>query len=283
MGTSILPQALIFQDDGLAVTAAEPWIKGKISIIERYLTSFVGSVAGRADSIVFIDLFAGNGIYSLGARKDLFFAPSLGSLSLGLPISKYIFCEQDHQQAHLLKVRVNKYFRGKNVVLLEGRPEDLIEKFKVYVPASDSKNRVAVFCVADPFTLDLDFAALTKLADLGFNFLIPFTFVLNDRLNYKHYLKTARARLDKYLGIVPGNDKLESIESNAQFYKRMVQIYDSNMLALGLNTSITTHKVDSGLIELPAYSIGFFSKKFSTKAIENDVRSMRHLQFDLFG
>lgn len=272
----------VFHDDGFSVIAAEPWIKGKVSIIQRYLTSFVASLAGRVDTIVFIDLFAGNGIYSLGARKELFMAPPLMSLALDLPISKYVFCEQDHQQSHLLKVRINKYFRGKNVVLLEGRPEDLVDKFKMYVPSNTQGNKVAIFCLADPFSLELDFSTLTRLADMGFNFLIPFTFVLNDRLNYKYYLKEAREKLNRYLGIVPGNDKLEAIESNLQFYKRVVQIFENNMLALGLNTAITTHKVDSGLMELPAYSVGFFSKKFSTKAIENDVRSMRHLQFGLF-
>lgn len=283
MSISALPLSHIFQDDGLSVTAAEPWFKGKMSVIQQYLTSFVGSLAGRVDDIIFIDLYAGNGIYSLGARKELFFAPSLMSLSLGLPISKYVFCESDQQQSHLLKVRTNKYFRGKNVVLLEGKPEELYDKFKMYVPVNANGHRVAIFCLCDPFSLEMDFNTLTKLADLGFNFLIPFTFVLNDRLNYRYYLRENRDKLNRYLGIVPGNDKLDSIESNVQFYRRVVQIYENNMLALGLNTSVTTHKVDSGLMDISSYAIGLFSKKFSTKAIENDVRSMRHLQFDLFG
>lgn len=283
MSNTILSISPIVQDDGLSVTAAEPWIKGKGSIIRQYLTSFVGSLAGRVDDIIFIDLFSGNGVYSLGAKKELFYASSLQSLSLGLPISKYVFCERDHEQAHLLKVRVNRYFKGMNVVMLEGRPEQLVEKFKLYVPGNSPGYKVAIFCLCDPFSLDLDFATLTRLADLDFNFLVPFTFVLNDRLNYRYYLKDGRDKLERFLGIVPGSEKLESIESNAQFYKRVVQIYENNMLSLGLNTSVTTHKVDSGLMDISTYSIGLFSKRYSTKAIEQDVRSLRHVQFDLFG
>lgn len=271
------------QDDGLSVTAAEPWLKGKMAIIQQYLASFVGSVAGKADDIIFIDLFAGSGVYSLGARREFFYGPSLMSLSLGLPISKYIFCEKNHDQAHILKIRINKKFRGRNVVLLEGKPEELIDKFKMYIPVSTSRHRVAVFCLCDPFSIDLDFATLTKLADLDFNFLIPFTFALNDRLNAKHYSKENRDKLNRYLGIVADHHQLDAIDSNVQFYKRLVQLYENNMLSLGLNTAITTHKVDSGLMDLPTYSIGFFSKNYSTKSIENDVRAMRHVQIDLFG
>jgi hypothetical protein len=37
------------------------------------------------------------------------------------------------------------------------------------------------------------------------------------------------------------------------------------MLALGYNLSLSTHRADSGLMELPAYQIGFFSKHVSYK------------------
>jgi hypothetical protein len=54
------------------------------------------------------------------------------------------------------------------------------------------------------------------------------------------------------------------------------------MLALGYNLSFSTHKADSGLMELPAYQIGFFSKQISTKTIQQDVEATRHTQFELF-
>jgi hypothetical protein len=72
------------------------------------------------------------------------------------------------------------------------------------------------------------------------------------------------------------------VENNYQFYKRLVQIYQGNMLALGYNLSISTHRADSGLMELPAYQIGFFSKHVSSKAIQQDVEATRHTQFELF-
>jgi three-Cys-motif partner protein len=273
----------IFPDDGFSVTAAEPWIKAKTSIIQQYVSSFAGTLAGKVDDIVFIDLFAGNGMFSLGARSQLFAAPPLMALSLEVPITKFIFCEREEEQLRILKIRVNKHFKGKNVLLLNGKPKDVISKFTHYVPRSKGAYKVAVFCLCDSFSFDLPFDTIMQLADQGFNFLIPFTFALNDRLNYKFYLKENREKLKTFLAGEEDVKRLEKgLDSNYQFYKRLVQIYQSNMLALGYNLSVSTHKADSGLMELPAYQIGFFSKQISTKTIQQDVEATRHQQFELF-
>jgi three-Cys-motif partner protein len=272
---------LSFPDDGFSVTAAEPWIKGKIQIIQQYLHSFASSLAGKADEIVFIDLYAGSGIYSLGTRKELFAASSLMALSLEVPITKFIFCDPDKEQLSILKIRVNKYFRGKNVLLLDGKPEELIQKFSHYVPQSKGSFKVAVFCLCDSFSLDLHFDTVSRLSEQGFNFLIPFSFAINDRLDYRFHLKENKLR--KFLNGLGDIDRVShNMNNNFQFYKRLVQIYQNNMLALGYNLSLSTHKADSGLMELPTYQIGFFSKQVSTKAIQQDVEATRHTQFELF-
>lgn len=272
-----------FSDDGFSVTAAEPWIRGKVSIIQQYLSSFAGTLAGKVDDVVFIDLFAGNGIYSLGTRKDLFAASSLMAPSLDLPITKFILCEKDESQLRTLKIRVNKYFKEKNILLMQGKPEELISKFPMYVPPNNGTFKTAVFCLADPFSFDLPFDTVDRLSDLGFTFLIPFSFALNDRLNYRFYLHEQRDKLKKFLGGYNDISRLEKdCDSNHQFYKRLVQLYENSMLSLGYNISLSTHKVDSGLMELPSYQIGFFSKQLSTKAIHQDVEATRHVQFDLF-
>jgi three-Cys-motif partner protein len=270
-----------FSDDGFSVTAAEPWIKGKIQIIKQYLHSFASTLAGKADEIVFIDLFAGNGIYSLGTRNELFAASALMALSQEVPITKFIFCDSETEQLRTLKIRVNKYFRGKNVLLLDGKPEELVQKFSHYVPRSKGSFKVAVFCLCDSFSFDLHFDTVSRLAEQGFNFLIPFSFAINDMLDYRFYLKENKLR--KYLNGQGDIDRLsQDIDSNFQFYKRLVQIYQNNMLALGYNLSLSTHKADSGLMELPTYQIGLFYKQVSTKTIQQNVEATRHTQFELF-
>jgi len=272
-----------FTDDGFSITAAEPWIKEKVAIVRQYLSSFVLNLHGRIDELVFVDLSAGNGLYSLGAKKEIFAASSLMALSLDLPINRYIFCEADNEQSGVLKIRTNKYFRGKNVIHLEGKPEELIDKLQLYVPQSKGNYKVAVFCLCDPFSLDIPFNTISKLNDLGFSFLIPFTFVLNDHLNYKFYTQEQREKVSRFLGGFKDIERLEKdLTSNTVFYKRLIHIFENNMLALGLNAATSVHKIDSGLMEVPMYYTGLFSKQFATKAILQDVEAARNVQFDLF-
>jgi three-Cys-motif partner protein len=272
-----------FTDDGFSMTAAEPWIRDKTAIIGQYLSSFVYNLHSQVDEIVFVDLCAGNGLYSLGSKRQIFPASSLLALSLDLPIHRYVFCEQDNEESGILKIRINKYFRGKNVIQLEGRPEELIDRIKMYVPQSKGNYKVAVLCLCDPFSLDIPFQMIDKLKDVGFSFLIPFTFVLNEQLNYEYYLVEEREKLKRYLGSSNDVERLgKDVGSNQAFYKRLVRIYENNILALGLNASTSVHKIDSGLMEVPMYYTGLFSTRIATKAIMKDVEATRNVQFELF-
>ena len=274
-------QVQFFSADGLTVTASEQWFKVKVQVIERYLQAFVGNVAGRADEIIFVDLFAGSGLYSVGHQKEIFPGAALSSLVSGLPISQWICCERDAGQTHALKARVNRYFREKNIVIVETPLETLFDKLSSLVPQSKSGHKVAVFCLADPFSIELPFVLLNKLASLGWNFLIPFTFPLNHMTSHIFYTEEQRDRLQRYLGIAEV-DRLASVESNLQFYQRLVRTYHNNMLVLGMNAALSVHKLESTLMDLPSFYIGFFSKKISTRAVQEEVQSSEYLQFELF-
>jgi len=269
-----------FQDDGFITTAAEPWFKVKVQLIQQYFNSFVTNVWGKVDDIVFVDLFSGSGLYSIGHKKELFAATSLASLQTELPVSKWVFCEHSSENANALKIRVNKYFRGKNVVIFESRPDQIIDKFRSYIPQTKGSYKVAVFCVVDPFSIDIPFETIDALNDFGFSFLIPYNFSLNSRLDYKHYTKDQKERLTKYLGGF--HEKFKDVTSNQEFYKRLVKCHQNNMLMLGLNTSLTVHKLDSGLMEMPHYYMGFFSKQLSPKIVQQEVIAESHHQLQLF-
>lgn len=62
----------------------------------------------------------------------------------------------------------------------------------------------------------------------------------------------------------------------------MVMIYQNNLLAMGFNGSTSAHKIDSGLMELPVYYMGFYSQNVSTRDIQETVEATHHVQFDLF-
>jgi three-Cys-motif partner protein len=272
----------LFPEDGMPSTAAEKWVRAKVSIVRQYLSAYVALLAGRVDDIIFVDLYAGNGMYSIGAQRDLFPGSALMSLSLDLPITKFVFCDPDISGLSMLKIRVNRYFRNKNVILLDGKPEELIERLSLYVPRSKGNYRSAVLCLCDPFSLEIPFDVVSKLGDLDFSFLVPFTFPVNEKLDHHFYLTEHNERLKKFLG-PSGSERLEkTFDSNVAFYKRLVRIYENNLLSLGFNSTTSVHKLDSGLMELPLYYIGFFSRVVATKAIQQDVEAAHHIQFELF-
>ncbi len=270
-------------DDGFAVTAAEPWVKQKIEIIRQYLSAFVTAVASQVDELVFVDLFAQNGLCCLGNSKDIFAGIPLMALQQELPITKFVFCESDPEQFRILKIRVNKYFRERNSILLNGRPEDIIDKIKMYIPESRRGHKVAVFCVGDSFGLEPNFDVIQSLKDSNFTFLIPVTFHLGNRINYSFYLRKEREKLRKFIWLDKEIDTLrKEIDNNAIFYKRLIQIYEHHAQQLGMNTSVSTQKIDSGLMEIPTYSICLLSKKYSAKAIQLDALAGSNIQFALF-
>jgi three-Cys-motif partner protein len=273
---------LVFPDDNLPSTSAEPWVKHKIHTIAQYLTSFAGQLAGKVDDIIFVDLNAGNGMYSMGSRKDLFPSTALTSLALDVPITRFVFCEHDPDRLSTLKIRVNKYFRNKNVILLQGKPADVVDRLDMYIPQSKGNYKSAIICLCDAFSLDMPFNVIQKLSEKGFSFLIPFTFALNDRVNYEFYLVESRERLKKFLGS-ENLDRLErNVDNNTSFYKRLVMLYQNGLLSMGFNGSTSAHKIDSGLMELPVYYMGLYSQNVSTRDIQETVEATHHVQFDLF-
>jgi len=278
-----LPELLKVSDDGFAITTAEPWVKHKIDLVRQYLHAFVTALASQVDEVIFVDLFARNGLCCLGARKDIFPGIPLMVLQQNLPISKYVLCESDEDQARALKIRTNKYFKEKNIVLLTGKPEELIDKIKMYVSQPRKDHKVATICVADAFGLEPGFETIRQLNDYDFTFLIPFTFHLGRKIDHRFYLKREKEKLEHLLGGDLGNDLSEkSIGSNSVFYKQLIQKWERKVEGLGMNTAVSTHKLDSGLMEMPTYGMCLFAKKYSAKAIQLDALAGSNIQFALF-
>lgn len=275
--------ASFFQIDGFPVASAEPWIQFKVDTIREYLANFVWEVKSKYDEVIFVDLFSGNGFYSIGAEHQVLPGSTMMALSQDLPIHRYILCEKDPDHLKTLKIRVNKYFKGRNVILLEGHPDQLVERFKLYIPASKNGYRVAVICVVDPFSFDLSFNTIDSLAGLKCSFIIPYNLVLNERMNYEYYLVEEREKIKKFLGGYKDITRLEKdINSNEQFYKRLIKVYEQNLQELGLAGSTSVHKMDSGLMELTTFHVGFYSKLISTQDVIERVEVKRNSQIELF-
>lgn len=235
------------------------------------------------DEIIFVDLYSRNGLFCLGAKKDFFVGIPLMALHQDLPISKYVFCESDEDQLRALKIRTNKYFKDKNVVLLHGKPEELIDKIKMYVSEPRKNHKVATLCVADAFGLEPGFETIHALNSHDFTFLIPLTFHLGNKIDHRFYLNREDEKIKHLLGTPLSNEWKEwKPESNTVFYKQLIQRWERKLQEIGMNSAVSTHKLDSGLMEMPTYSMCLFAKRYSAKAIQFDALAGSNIQFALF-
>jgi three-Cys-motif partner protein len=270
-----------FQSDGLTITAAEPWFKVKVQVILSYVQAFIMNASPKSDELIFVDLFAGSGLYSVGHQKEVFASASLAALSSNLPFQKWIFCEADREQADTLDKRVRKIFPQKYVEVFNVREDEIVQTINSTIPASKSGRRAAVFCLIDPFSLNFSINTVDRLASMGFSLLMPFTFPLNERLDCRHYCDDQAELIKKFLG-VNNYERLLGLDSNVHFYRKLVQLYQTNLLVKGLNSALSSHKLESKMMTLPAYTVGFFSRQFSAQSIQRDVNGSEHLQFELF-
>lgn len=269
-------------DDDLVVTTGEPWVRQKMQLIRQHLIAFTSALAHQVDEIVLVDLFAKNGLYSLGAKREVFSGIPIMSLQEDLPVSRYVFCESDPEQFKALKVRVNKYFREKNSVLMNGRPDELVDKLKMYIPESRRSHRVATLCIADSFSLDPSFSFIKSFSEYGFTFLVPLTFHLGAKINHRFYLNRERLKVNQFLGSGEGENLDWNPDNNLLFYKQLVGKWESRVSELGFDFSSTTQRLDSGLMEVPTYQMCLLSSKYSSKAIQTDALSGSNIQFALF-
>jgi three-Cys-motif partner protein len=275
-----IPPTPSFYPDDFTVTAVEPWFKVKVQVIKEYLKAFVTQSYGRVEEIVFVDMLAGSGFYSTGYQKSIIPMACMEAMALDPAFTKFVLCESETEAARALKVRVNRYFRGKNVVLFDSRPEAMLDKLRLYVPASKRDYKVATLCLIDPFSVDFSFDLLSKLAALGYNFLLPYTFPLHARSNFRYYLTEESDKVRHFLG--HNESSVFASNNNLEFYKKLVRTHQNNILTLGLTVSLSAHKLESKMMDLPMFYVGMFSRQFSARSIVRDVKESSRQQFELF-
>ena len=185
-----------FLADGLGVTATEPWIKVKVEVIQSYLRAFIMNASARADEIIFVDLFSGNGLYSVGYQKEVFPGPSLAALSSDLPITHWILCERDPESLKLLHRRVEQFFYHKNVLIFDLQLSQLTDKFRrLITPSKRGKYRSQCFVLLIRSILmsRWQLSILWLHSASVFSCLLPLC--STERFDHRHYLREHPERL----------------------------------------------------------------------------------------
>lgn len=145
--------------DGQLAYKVGEWARDKLFYIERYCELFNTAMKRKWQVRSYIDLFAGPGICTLGARRIEIKGSPLIALGCEVPFTHYYFNDADPAVINALMVRSSmhtsvqiEYFcKDCNIVvneLLKKMPQGSLD-----------------FCFIDPFNWEMKFDSIQKLTD----------------------------------------------------------------------------------------------------------------------
>ena len=161
-----------------------------------------------------------------------------------------------------LKERARREFPEKDIVYLLGDSNELIEdvskEIKNLGPSTIS------FCFVDPFSLNLHFDTVEKLARVGrIDFLILLALMMNANRNLHNFILEHSKIIDLFLKKTNWRDVFLTGEVRKEdFIRFLADTYDNNMKELGyiVKDQGLKPKVDAEEFNLSLYYLAFYSK-----------------------
>lgn len=256
------PQDLV--DDGLHNARVGDWALQKYAYVQLYAEMFSTSMKDHWDRRAYVDLFAGAGRARIRGTERIISTSPIRALSVPTPFDRYVFCEQNGDCAGALGARVEREFKGIEVVVVHGDSNTCTADILGAMPSPGRGAKVLAFCFVDPFRLrDLHFSTLEKLSARFVDFLILVPTGMDTARNASRYLNPCCKVVDEFLGDAHWRDRCPIqrrrglpfaefvADQLGQRLKSLKYMYD------GLADSIVIHSTAKNL---PLYRLMFFSR-----------------------
>lgn len=256
------PATIYSTDDGLYTPEIGSWGLQKYNLVGIYDELFSTGMKRRWDKRLYIDLFAGAGKARLKDSGKVVHASPLLALSVPDPFDRYIFCESDPKGMEALQERVRKLFPDGDVHFVFGDCNERIDEIVAKIPKYSKTSKVLSFCFVDPFSLNIHFETIKKLAGFIMDFLI-LLMLMDPMRNQDRYMDTNSDRIDRFLGLSDWRERWQRAQStNVSFRSFLAKEFAQQMISLGYRKeSLTTMvEVRSDDKNLPLYYLTFFSK-----------------------
>lgn len=246
------------EDDGLFISEVGDWAENKYRLIGEYANLFTKSMRNKWDHLVYIDLFANCGYAKIKSTNRIVKSSTLIALSLPIPFSKYVICEQQIEPLDALKKRIERDFNNSNVEFIHGDSNSEIEQIISKIPKYSPGNKVLTFCFVDPYNINsLKFATILKLSKFYVDFLILLPLIMDAKRNLNTYLKPDSKQIDGFLNDINWRNKFKDKYTEDQFVKFLADEYDNKMS--GLNYENNQMKlIKAGHLSL--YYLAFYSR-----------------------
>lgn len=272
------------EDDGLYIPEVGSWADQKYKLVGGYCEIFTTGMKNLWDNLVYIDLFAGAGYAKIKDTNKLRMSSALISMSVSNKFSKYILCEEDEKCINALKERVKKHYPDLDVTYVQGNSNENIDEIIKLLPKHSKEKTVLRFCFVDPFSLNLKFATIEKLANVGkIDFLILLALHMDANRNLFNYISDNSSKVDDFINDTTWRNPFKTGEIPIKdFIKFISDKYDKNMKALEYIEPVTKHLIRIDDLRVPLYYLAFYSKHARGNDFYQKVEKYLSAQQSLF-
>jgi three-Cys-motif partner protein len=149
------------------------------------------------------------------------------------------------------------------LTLIKGDCHNEIQNIMSVIPNHSKSKTVLSFCFVDPFSLNLHFDTINKLANKFVDFLILLALDMDGRRNIKHYIKETNIKVDRFLGRNDWRERWhEFSQVDNNFQRFLANEFEKQMLLLGYHKhkKSNTRHITTSDRNLPLYHLAFFSR-----------------------
>lgn len=272
-------------NDGLKLPdPVGPWSEKKYSLMGGYCEIFNAGIKNKFTNRVYIDLFAGAGYAPIKGKNKILKSSSLIALSIPTPFTKYIFCEMDEEKIAALEQRARREHPDKDMVFIHGDSNFTVDQ--VIIEIQKLGLSTISFAFVDPFSLNLHFKTIEKLAQLGrIDFLILLALMMNANRNLHNFILEESKIIDLFINKSDWREPFLNGDARKEdFIKFLAKTYDQNMLNLGykVRNEGLKPKVDADEFNLSLYYLAFYSKNNLGNKFFSEIQKYHINQQTLF-
>lgn len=269
------------ENDGLEIMEVGNWAQKKYKLVGKYCDIFTSGMKNKWD-LVYIDLFSGPGFVKIKESPTLMKNSALIALSLPNSFQHYVLNDFTTSTVESLEKRVERLHPDKSFKIYNGDANQVVDKVFDDLPAYLKISNPLFFAFIDPFSLNLHFDTIKKLAAHQVDILVLHALQMDGIRNMGHYIKENNPKLDLFLGNSGWRTRIsENQVAKSKFVKFLSDEFDESIRKLGYKAATIKERITnsqgSGI-----YYLSFYSKHDRGLEFFEKVRKGNNDQFELF-
>jgi three-Cys-motif partner protein len=269
-------------NDNLVLPEIGIWGLQKYKLLGDYCNIFTSGMKNNWEQLIYIDLFAGAGYAKIKDENRVLLTSALIAASIPHKFTKYIVSEFDKNKMDALKRRVERQAQDLNIAFVEGDSNRNVDTIISHIPKDSNALR---FCFVDPYSLNLEFETIRKIASVGkVDFLILLALPMDGKRNFHNYIQDESDKIDRFIGNSEWRGPFRKGEIRQQdFIKYLADAYDKNMSGLGyvVNPALK-YQVKNDEANLPLYYLAFYSKNERGNDFYKKIEKYQSVQLKMF-